>query len=55
MNSFEVEATLAGQHNALRPGLEGVAHIGMGKRPLALIWGQRVLDWLNFRFWILFG
>lgn len=54
-NSFEVEAGLAGRNSALRPGLEGVAHIAMGKRPLAMIWGSRALDWLNFQLWILFG
>lgn len=54
-NGFEVEAKLDAQGEAIRPGLEGVAHISLGEDSLAAIWGRRVADWLSFRLWSLFG
>lgn len=55
INSFSVEASLTSKNENLRPGLEGVAHIDMEKRPFAWLWGSRLLDWLDFKLWIVFG
>ncbi|PLK49625.1 efflux RND transporter periplasmic adaptor subunit [Uliginosibacterium sp. TH139] len=54
-NGFEVEATLEGRSQAVRPGLEGVAQLHMGRRPLLAIWGSRLADWLSLRLWSVFG
>ncbi len=51
-NFFDVEATLINKHtNDLRPGLEGVAKINAGNRPLIWIWMHRVLDTIRMAFW----
>lgn len=54
-NGFEVEASLEARGAAIRPGLEGIAHVALGERALLAIWGRRVADWLSFRLWTLFG
>lgn len=54
-NTFEVEAQLLTHAEGLRPGLEGVAHVAEGRRPLLFIAGKRVFDWLDFQLWKLFG
>jgi biotin carboxyl carrier protein len=50
-NFFEVEATLEEALAALRPGLQGVAKIEAGSRPLAWIWTHRFTDWLRLTLW----
>lgn len=54
-NVFEVRARLLGGHAGLRPGLEGVAKIGLGRAPLAQVAGSRLVDWLRFQSWKLLG
>jgi multidrug resistance efflux pump len=50
-NFFEVEGELDESPSMLRPGLQGVAKIEAGSRPLAWIWTHRVLDWARLAFW----
>jgi multidrug efflux pump subunit AcrA (membrane-fusion protein) len=50
-NIFEVEAELLGATDALRPGLQGIAKIGAGKRALAASWSRRALDWARLTLW----
>jgi biotin carboxyl carrier protein len=50
-NVFEVEAELLATHAELRPGLQGVAKIEAGKRPLLAGWSRRVLDWARLTLW----
>lgn len=53
-NFFDVEGALKiTDPIALRPGLEGVAKIGIGKRPLIWILTHRIVDWINLTFWSL--
>jgi hypothetical protein len=43
---------LAGAASAsLRPGLQGVAKINAGQRPVAWIWGHRLVDWARLAIW----
>lgn len=51
-NFFEVEGSLKTTGPvALRPGLEGVAKIGIGKRPLIWILTHRIIDWARLALW----
>jgi multidrug efflux pump subunit AcrA (membrane-fusion protein) len=52
-NYFEIEATLQGSGEALRPGLRGVAKIAAGRRAAAWIATHRLLDWLRLTAWSL--
>jgi hypothetical protein len=35
----------------IRPGMEGVAKIGAGSRPLLWIWGHEFMQWLRIKVW----
>jgi len=51
-NFFEVEAAVtANSKLSLRPGLEGVAKINAGKRPLIKTLTHRITDWLRMTLW----
>lgn len=54
-NIFEVEAELDAPENGLRPGLQGVARINAGHKPLILSWTQRGLTWLRLKLWAWWG
>ncbi len=48
---FRVEAALEEPLNALRPGMEGLAKIEVGRRPLIWIWTHGLVDWLRLQLW----
>ncbi|NNL67863.1 MAG: HlyD family efflux transporter periplasmic adaptor subunit, partial [Myxococcales bacterium] len=48
---FRVEATLEEPHDGLRPGMEGLAKVEVGRRRLLWIWTHGLLDWLRLRLW----
>jgi multidrug resistance efflux pump len=50
-NFFRVEAALEEISERLRPGMEGVAKIGIGERRLVWIWTHRIIDWFRLWFW----
>ena len=51
-NGFEVEASLAPADAArVRPGLQGVARIEVGRATLGWIWGHRLLDRVRLAWW----
>jgi RND family efflux transporter MFP subunit len=50
-NYFEVEARLDGASGPLRPGLSGVAKVGAGSRPLAVLLTHRAWNWLRLAVW----
>lgn len=51
-NTFRVEASIVeGTDTSLRPGMEGVAKIETGTRPLIWIWAHALLDWLRLTAW----
>ena len=58
-NLFEAEARMAGVPDAdlpsLRPGLQGMARIDAGERPLYWLLGHRALDWLRLQWWAWLG
>ncbi len=50
-NVFRVEARLDGNESALRPGMEGVGKIGVGRRRFLWIWTHGLVDWLRLQLW----
>ncbi|MBM3525936.1 MAG: HlyD family efflux transporter periplasmic adaptor subunit, partial [Alphaproteobacteria bacterium] len=50
-NFFRVEAELHEAHPALRPGMEGVAKIAIGERPLWWIWSRTLIEWVQLTWW----
>ncbi len=58
-NLFEAEARLetgtAPRVEALRPGLQGVAKLQAGERPLYWLMTHRAVDWLRLQWWSWWG
>jgi multidrug efflux pump subunit AcrA (membrane-fusion protein) len=50
-NYFRVEATPERMPEHLRPGMEGVGKIVIGRRLLVWIWTHEVIDWLRLKAW----
>ena len=50
-NFFRVEAMLERVTERLRPGMEGVAKIGVDRRRLIWIWTHRMVNWLRLFVW----
>jgi RND family efflux transporter MFP subunit len=50
-NFFRVEAALHGTLDRLRPGMEGVGKIEVGRRLHVWIWTRQVIDWLRLQVW----
>ena len=48
---FKVEVELDAPSPALRPGMSGIAKIGIGERPLLWTWTRRLIDWTQLRLW----
>ncbi len=51
LNHFRVEAELEQLVDTLRPGMEGIGKIAVGKRNLTWIASHRLLAWLRLWFW----
>jgi multidrug resistance efflux pump len=50
-NFFRVEARLEKPIDSLRPGMEGVGKIEVGRRSLLWIYTHSLFDWLRLRLW----
>lgn len=53
VNGFEVIGTIEGRDQTLRPGMEGVVKIDVGRRNLAWIWLHPIVDWMRIKIWAL--
>ncbi len=50
-NFFRVEAELQGSAARLRPGLEGVGKVNVGREKLLWVWTHSFTDWLRLSLW----
>lgn len=50
-NVFEIETDLRTDVARIRPGLEGVAKIDVGRAPVAWVWLHRVAEWIRLTAW----
>lgn len=54
-NVVSARAAMAESSDWLRPGMQGMARITTGSRPVWWVWLHRVVDELNYRVWSLSG
>ena len=54
-NLFQVEGSLEGASDRLRPGMIGVAKIDIGEELLVTTWLRPVIDWFRLATWRWFG
>lgn len=50
-NTFRVEGVLEHPSVSLRPGMEGVSKVVVGRRHLVWIWTHGLFDWLRLELW----
>ena len=50
-NIFKVRVRLLETQPWMRPGMEGVAKISVGKRRYIWIWTRRIVNWLRMKMW----
>ncbi len=51
-NYFRVEARLDRTPDRLRPGMEGVGKIAVGRRSFVWIWTRQAIDWIRLKIWV---
>ncbi|MCK4706047.1 MAG: HlyD family efflux transporter periplasmic adaptor subunit [Gammaproteobacteria bacterium] len=51
VNYFQVEAKLLSTPEFLRPGMQGIGKIEIGKRQLLWIWTHKMVDWIKLKLW----
>lgn len=51
-NVFKVRVRLLATYPWMRPGMEGVAKISIGKRSYVWIWTRRFANWVRMKFWL---
>lgn len=50
-NFFRVEAAMGNQSDLMRPGMEGIAKIEIGREKLLWVWTRRLVDWVRLFVW----
>ena len=50
-NYFRVEGRLESPTDRLRPGMEGVGKIKVGRRSLIWVWTHELVDWVRLQVW----
>ena len=50
-NVFKVRVLLLETRSWMRPGMEGVAKVSIGKRRYVWIWTRRIVNWLRMKLW----
>ncbi len=50
-NYFRVEGRLERTPERLRPGMEGVGKIAVGRRSFVWIWTRQAIDWVRLKMW----
>lgn len=51
-NIFKVRVQLHETHPWMRPGMEGVAKVSIGRRLYAWIWSRKIVNWIRMQLWI---
>jgi len=50
-NYFRVEAVMGSHSDLMRPGMQGIAKIEIGREKLVWIWTRRMVNWLQLFVW----
>jgi len=51
-NVYRVRVKLGARPGWMKPGMEGVAKVRIGKRPYAWLWTRKMVNWIRMKFWI---
>lgn len=51
-NVFKVRVQLFQKYSWMRPGMEGVAKVSVGKRRYVWIWTRKIVNWIRMRLWL---
>ena len=51
-NIFKVRVQLQDTRDWMRPGMEGVAKIDIGKRRYIWIWTRKLVNWVRLKLWL---
>jgi multidrug resistance efflux pump len=51
-NVFRVRVRLLEIHPWMRPGMEGVAKVSVGKRRYIWIWTRKIVNWIRMKLWL---
>jgi hypothetical protein len=51
-NVFKVRVQLLQTYPWMRPGMEGVAKVSVGKRRYAWIWTRKIVNWIRMKLWL---
>jgi biotin carboxyl carrier protein len=50
-NYFRVEAVMDAHSDLMRPGMQGIAKVAVGRAKLLWVWTRRLVDWLRLSAW----
>ena len=51
-NIFKVRVQLQETYPGMRPGMEGIAKVTIGKRKYAWIWSRKIVNWVRMKLWL---
>ena len=51
-NVFKVRVRLEETHDWMRPGMEGVGKVSIGKRHFIWIWTRKITNWIRMKIWL---
>jgi hypothetical protein len=51
-NVFKVRVQLLETQSWMRPGMEGVAKVSVGKRHYVWIWSRKIVNWVRMKLWV---
>ena len=51
-NIFKVRVRLLETYPWMRPGMEGVAKVSVGKRRYVWIWTRKIINWIRMKLWL---
>ncbi len=51
-NVFKVRVQLLETRSWMRPGMEGVAKVSVGKRRYVWIWTRKIVNWIRMKLWL---
>ncbi len=51
-NVFKVRVQLLDTHSWMRPGMEGIAKVSVGKRRYVWIWTRKIVNWIRMKLWL---
>lgn len=51
-NIFKVQVQLGQTYSGMRPGMEGIAKVSVGRHKYAWIWSRSIVNWIRMKLWL---